>query len=191
MPSISDVFNELTQVNVRLQQLHNDTVAVKTAVDQVATISTETNNKLDSVINTLNAGFVSISQGQQALITLATYANEALAHHSEQFETMICNLEKISAQTCGILNEAHIQTGLQASIEESAKESSELLKSAHPDAALDLQRHQELQKQVEECCPPPEPEPACKYRPCDAPEAIAEPPKVDFSPLRPEKKKPK
>jgi hypothetical protein len=48
-------------------------------------------------------------------------------------------------------------------------------KSAHADAALELSRLQDLRRQIEECCPPPIPEPACRYEPCWAPERLERP----------------
>jgi hypothetical protein len=37
-----------------------------------------------------------------------------------------------------------------------------------------------LKQQIEECCPPSEPEvPPCKYAPCPAPGPIGDPPRID------------
>lgn len=192
MPSVQDVFNEIQQANQNLQQIHTDlgdlnntTDAVRNSVDQVAACCGETNQRLTRVIDTLNTGFTNISQGIQALITLQRYANDALANNAQQNHTIICNLEKISEQTCNLLTEAHTQTGLQTSIEGSTATLQELYKSTHPDSALELERQDRLRKQIEECCPPEEPEPACTYEPCEDPPRLPNPPNVDYGPFQP------
>jgi hypothetical protein len=162
MPSINDVFNELVQANARLLQLHNDLIDVKASTDAVK-------GSVDQVNASVNTGFTNVVQRLQAVIAQQTVTNQALVHLSQQSDTIICVLENISRNTCSLLNEAHTQTGLQASIQKSAAGLLELFKSVHPGAALELQRHEDLQKQILECCPPESPRPVCTYEPCEAP----------------------
>jgi hypothetical protein len=171
MPNINDVFTELQQANTRLQQLHNDLTAL-----------TNSTNATNSAIN---AGFANLSQGFQALITLASYTNTALAHNAQQNDTMICSLEQIAERVCLLLNEAHTQTGLQSQIAENTAVVKELLKTVHADAALELSRREDLRRQIEACCPPEEPEPICVHEPCQAPGPVGPPPRVDYAPFRP------
>ena len=192
MPTLNDVFQEVQTINTNLQQLQTCCNTTNQNLDttnqnlqQLQTCCNTTNQRLGDVINTLNAGFTNMSQGFQALITLQTYANGALANNAEQNRTIICTLEKISEQTCSLLNEAHTQTGLQTSIDESSATLRELYKSTHPDAALVFEREEKLREQIEECCPPEEPEPVCAYEPCDAPEDVGRPPSVDYNPFQP------
>jgi DNA repair exonuclease SbcCD ATPase subunit len=199
MPTIDDAFQELQAVNQNLQQLqgccettNQDLEQLQGCcettngnLEQLQACCNTTNQRLGDVIETLNAGFTNMSQGFQALITLQTYANGALANNARQNMTIICALEKISDQTCSILNEAHTQTGLETSIEESSATLRELYKSTHPDAALVFERGERLREQIEECCPPEEPEPVCAYEPCPTPRELGRPPDVDYNPFEP------
>lgn len=182
MPSLNDFFTELTTVNNRLQTVHDDLVALTAETTAVRTSMDNGFNRIDA---TLTAGFTAMSQGAQALITLQTFTNAMLVHHAHQHDTMICSLDQISRNTCSIFNEAHVQTGLQAATNESVGTSAEIEKHAHPDAALELERHAELRQQVEACCPPEEPPPACTFEPCEPPKKAGKPPKVDYSPFEP------
>lgn len=163
MPNVDDVFNELTAANANLQQIHADLGDLKDATDAVK-------GAVDKVDGTLKAGF-----GQ--LINLGAYTNLALAHNAKQNDTIICVLEKISRNTCELVNEAHTQTGLQTSIEQSGKLLADLYADTHADAALGHLRRQELRAQIEECCPPERPEPPCGYEPCPAPKPLKDPPR--------------
>lgn len=148
MPSIDDVFNELQQTNTNLQE-------VNTAVTN---------------------GFQAVGQQLGQLVPQAVYATTALFHLSQQADTMICNLEKIAAQTCALLNEAHSQTTLQESVAADTGQLAALFRAANAQAALELDRLADLRAQVEKCCPPEQPRPACTYEPCGAPNPLNAPP---------------
>jgi hypothetical protein len=66
----------------------------------------------------------------------------------------LCALEKISKQTCQLVSEAHKQTSLQSSIDKNISGLLEISKHVHPDAALQLERLESLNKKILECCPP-------------------------------------
>ena len=192
MPSISDVYNELQQANVNIRQLHNDLQTldasvgtVRVSVGRLEACCQQTNQTLAGVIAVLNAGFASVSRGFDNTIGQQVFTNNALVHLSRQIDTVICNLEKISRQTCLLLDEAHIQTGLEHEIQGNSTALLELYKSAYPGPALDLERREHLQKEILECCPPPKAEPFCRYTPCEAPGAIEQPPRPDFEEFRP------
>lgn len=168
MPSIDDVYNQLIQINTNLQGLHADLVGVQDCCQQGNVLLSQLNS-------TLNAGFVNMSQGFQALIAIGEYADQALLENDQQNTTIICLLDKIAREACSLLNEAHIQTRLQTTIEVDSEALVQLYESAHPDAALELERQRKLVAQVRECCPPePEP-PACVFEPCPEPPQVPEP----------------
>jgi hypothetical protein len=151
MPSINDVFNELQQVNTELTTLHSDMV--------------NTNNIL--------------SQNLQSILQQNYYSNLAAVHLSEQNSAIICLLEKISQWTCAILNEEHVQTGLQTSIMESDAELLELYKLDHGRAAAELEKFEKLRKEILECCPPKNDPPKCSdHHPCKTPKELPEPPSI-------------
>ena len=180
MPSIDDVFNQLVEANGNLQELHTDIVNLQTCCQQG-------NFLLGQINATLNAGFANMSQGMQALITLSEYTAQALYDNDGQNAIMICLLDKIAREVCSLLNEAHVQTRLQTTIESDSEALVQLYESAYPAAALELERQKKLEKEIRECCPPePEP-PACVYEPCpDAPEPPGQPPEPKYTPFDPQ-----
>jgi hypothetical protein len=94
-------------------------------------------------------------------------------------------MENISKNTCELLNEAHTQTGLQTAIKGSTTMLAALYAATHAEAALTWEWEEALRKQIEECCPPKPPEPACRYEPSPAPKPLHEPPRVE-KPKQPE-----
>lgn len=87
----------------------------------------------------------------------------------QQNVTIICNLEKISKQTCELVNQSVRQTAAQESMAASLTGMKQLYELANPAAAVEQGRLDDLRREVEECCPPPQPEPVCAYEPCDDP----------------------
>lgn len=165
MASFNDAFNELQSINVNLLTLHADNgqilagqATIKAAVD-AATLATQgVKASVDAGTAVLNA----MLQGLQL-------TNKILFHLSLQTDTIICSLDAIARSTCGIHNEAHVQTGLQKITSASAVALLDIAKTVHPDAALDLSRREGLKHATELCCPPPVELPVCSYEPCPAP----------------------
>ncbi len=164
MPSADDIYNRLVDANTRLETIKNELIDVKNSVDAVKA-------SVDTVNNTLNNGFAQ-------LVTLGTYTNQALFQNSKQNDTMICILEHISQNTCALLNEAHQQTILQTQIERNAAALTDMYATVHADAALQREKLQKLQREIEACCPPPPPVPPCTYERCPAPSPLPPPPDV-------------
>jgi hypothetical protein len=133
-----------------------------------------------------SAGFQNLSQGTQDVVALETFANDALTHNLRQKDTMICILEKISEQTCSLLNEGHLQTELQTETEQHTAKIGQLLSFVHADAALEWERNEQLRRQIRECCPPGAVGPFCEYERCPAPEPFKEtPPRPKSNPFEP------
>jgi hypothetical protein len=144
MPSAGDFFNEMKAANVRLDNLIDVTEAVRDAV-------------------------LEVDAGVDQLVSLQSFANSALVHQIRQNDTIICLLRQIADNTCRILNEEHVQTGLQTEIAADADTLAALYSATHADAALAHGRELALQAQIEACCPPSEPEPACQPKECPDP----------------------
>ena len=165
MASFNDAFNELQAINANLAVLHADNAqiltgqtAIKAAVDAGTVATQGVKASVDAGTAVLNA----LLQGQQL-------TNKILLHLSAQADTMICELEAIARNTCGIHNEVHVQTGLQKVIAASAVPLLDIAKTVHPGAALDLSRREALKLATDLCCPPPSEPPVCTYKPCPAP----------------------
>jgi hypothetical protein len=150
MPSSDDFFHQLQTINGRLLDL-------TAAVNQVNT--------------TLTTGFAE-------LVTLGQYTDLALSQNAKQNDTIICILEHISKNTCELLNQSVMQTKLQTEMERDIDALEAMYGTVHANAALERERLRALRRQIEECCPPPEPEAPCKYAPCPAPKPIGDPPNI-------------
>jgi hypothetical protein len=151
MPSTDDFFQQLQTANARLLDL-------TAAVNEVNT--------------TLTTGF-------GHLVTLGQYTNLALSQNAKQNDSIVCILDYISKNTCELLNQSVMQTKLQTEMQTDMDALEAMYETAHADAALERERLRALKQQIEECCPPPEPEAPCKYAPCPAPKPLPDPPIID------------
>ena len=179
MASINDVFNELQAVNNTLGQIHADGIAETNATNQVKA-------SVDTVDADVKAGFAATVNGLNTIAKIDIEAVKLLFHLTQQADTMICALEHISKNTCEILTQVTIQTQLQTRLRDDADALRDIAESAHPEAALERQRLAELRAEVERCCPPEKPKPACTYEPCPQPRPVGMPdlPKIDREPPR-------
>lgn len=159
-PTVTDVFNQLVLVNGKLDQV-------------------EVNTSLMANINaSINAGAAATVGRLDVLALIEVEAVKLLFHTTQQNDAIICVLEKISRNTCGILTQVTEQTELQRQMAADIADLRALAESTHADAALDLRHRHELQATIEKCCPPPRHDPACTYTPCEHPDPIKEPPKL-------------
>jgi hypothetical protein len=178
------VNQRLEDVKGKLDTTNSDLGDIKGKLDNI-------NNKLDTLNSSVRAvdSDVKVVQqlltwGFEQLITLGQYTNQALFHNDQQNDTMICQLQQISVNTCGIWNEAHLQTGLQTSIDHAAKKLAELFAATHAEAELAREERRRLQAEIEKCCPPKQPQPVCVEPPCPVPSPFTQqPPQTDPPPV--------
>jgi hypothetical protein len=168
MPSISDVYNQLQAITGKLDQIHADGVAEITATQHVKT-------SVDTLDGDVKAGFAATVHGLQIIAQIEIAAVQLLFHLTQQTDTMICALEHISKNTCAILTQVTIQTGLQTRLRDDADVLRDIAESAYPAVALERVRLAKLRAQVERCCPPEQPRPACTYEPCPGPRPVEMP----------------
>ena len=168
MPSINDVYNQLIAVNGTLGQIHADGIAETGATMQVKT-------SVDHLDNDVKAGFAATVNALNTIAKIDIEAVKLLFHLTQQADTMICALEHISKNTCGILTQATIQTHLQTQIRDDADALRFIAESISPAGALERERLAALRAQVERCCPPPVTPPACSYEPCPHPKSVGMP----------------
>jgi len=176
MPSAKDFYNRIVEVRDNTDQISSK---LDTVISHLGTIE----GKLDVIDTDIKKVQQLLLWGFQQLIVIGHYTNQALFHNNQQNDTMICQLQQIAENTCCTCNEAHIQTGLQKDIQAAMRKLADLYAATHGDAALTLEREAELRKQIEVCCPPKLPEPACVERPCPKPEPFEKkPPKTEPPP---------
>ncbi len=170
MVSIREVYDQVSGINSNLE-------AVQTKLTEInGTLNTGFSDN-NSNIQQLNANLISLINLHNTLSELQVYMNQALYQISHENYTIICYLEKISRQTCFLLNESHEQTELQKSIEKSSATLLELYKSTNAEAFLDYERLEKLRNQILDCCPEERPDPICRDEPCSAPSPLNEPEK--------------
>ena len=183
MPSAQDILDSINAIKDKME-------AVKGKLDTVNSHLNTVEGKLDTINASVKAVDIDVQKVQQLLlwgfgqlITLGQYTNQALFHNNQQNDTMICLLQQIAVNTCGIWNEAHIQTGLQEAIKATSRKLADLYAATHGEAALTLEREAELRRQIEACCPPKPPTSACVERPCPKPEPFDQkPPRTEPPP---------
>lgn len=142
MASFDDAYNQLVDANSHLGEIHTDLQTVNTSVQATTAAVQSGFSTLESLVN----------------------------FEIEQNWTIICNLEKISKQTCELVNQATRQTIAEEAMREEISDIKQLYEIAQPAAAVEQHRLEELERKVEECCPPPAPQPVCVYEPCPKPE---------------------
>jgi len=155
MASIDDCYNQLVAANGELSQIDLGIQTVNTSVQAVDT--------------DVQATTAAVTAGFSQLYTIANYTNQLLLYQIQQNDTMVCYLEKITRQTCALLNEAALQTAAQQAMREDLDDLRQLYELANPAAAVEQARLEALKAQVEKCCPPPVPTPPCKFEPCKQP----------------------
>jgi hypothetical protein len=151
-PTVADVFDQLVLVNGKLDQINLSTTGEANAI-----------NKLDGDVN---KGFKATVDALKTIAQIDIEAVKLLFHLTQQGDTMICALEHISKNTCEILNQVTVQTQIQMRLRDDADALRDIAESAYPSAALERQRLAELRAEVERCCPPEKPQPACVYEAC-------------------------
>src|ERR1700761_5027026 len=116
MASINDVFNQLITVNATLSTINSSVNAGKASTDAVKV-------SVDKLDTDVKAGFAAtLNALNQAVATLNVIATveieeaKLLFHLTQQTDTMICTLEHISQNTCALVTQSTIQTGLQTSM---------------------------------------------------------------------------
>jgi hypothetical protein len=95
--------------------------------------------------------------------------NGVLTHISLQIDTTICCLEKISKQTCELLNFVNQKVTLQKRMQMDTALIRQMYETIHPGGALEVRRLHELREEIEKCCPPPAEPAICDYKPCPTP----------------------
>jgi ABC-type transporter Mla MlaB component len=157
-PTVADVFDQLVLANGKLDQLNLSFISEANAL-----------TKLNGEVNKASKAAVDLLT---VIAKIDTEAVKLLFHLTQQAEAMICALEHVSKNTCGILTQATIQTQVETSIRTDADTLRAVAESAYPQAVLERHRLAALRAEIERCCPPAQPQAACSYEPCQRPDAV-------------------
>ena len=167
MPSIQDVAD---QVNAKLDSISNNTAATVTVGNNIRNDLAQTNSKLDNLDNHLQAGVSQLANGIFAIFELLKVTNSILDHHTNQNNTIICELKNTNDLLCGITRKLTKQLDLSEQMVKSLKRVEGIAERAEPAAAGDYDRDLAVNERISECCPPPEPRPEPCPQTCPVPE---------------------
>lgn len=181
MPNLQDVAD---QINARLDQIATHTAST---ADNTADIRSElvtANGRLAQIDTTLGTGFANLSQGLFALLQVQVHVAELLDHNRKQNDTIICQLDNSNELLCNIARKLGRQVRLSEAALAAVRRIEGIVERVHCCAAAEYDRHRELQRQLEACCPPqPEPEERCPDA-CPTPPYRGRPPGTpDWQPL--------
>lgn len=176
VPTINEVWEQAQQINANLAIIHNDLTALNgccgTTNGNLTVLNNlveETNDWLEELRQLVNDGFAATAAGLAGIAARQNITNTLLTFQIQQNQTMICILEQISRNTCELLNHSAQQTSLQKSMAADMAALRHMFATAHPDAALELDRADEVRRRLEKCCPPTREGRPCTYEPCAAP----------------------
>lgn len=181
MASIQDVAD---QINARLDQITQHTADTAQNTADVRSELQQANNRLGQIDANLQAGFANLSQGLFALIQVQLSALQLLDHHRRQNDTIICELVNNNELLCEILRKTGRHLRLSEASLESVQRIDGVTGRVHCCEAGDYDRDLQLQRKLNECCPPePVPEEECP-KPCRIPRfQQREPVGQDWEPL--------
>jgi len=171
MPTINDVYKMLVNVQNNTKAIHND---LQTVTQELL----YSNLQLKNTIDILNDGFLNLSKGIKGMV-------EMQIHNNNQNDTIICILEKISKNTCQLVNEANKQSELQTVIADKTTDLFGIYELAYANQAIEYIKMKEIRKELQECCPPRPLEPPCHHSPCEIPRPAPEINIEVFKPINP------
>jgi hypothetical protein len=176
MPTINEVWEQALQINANLATIHDDLSdlgecceVTNTRINNLINRTDETNDWLEELRHIINHGFTTLSAGVSGVHARQDLTNRLLMFQVQQQATIICVLEKISENTCNLLNESGQQTDFQETLVDLTEGVNHMFATTNPDAALTYRRALEERQRVEACCPTEQPEPDCYYEPCEEP----------------------
>ena len=111
MPSIQDVAD---QINAKLDSINNNTAQTVTRLNAI-------DNRLNTIDNHLQAGVNELANGIFAIVELLKVTNSILDHHTNQNNTIICELKNTNDLLCGITRKLTTQLDLSEQMVQSLK----------------------------------------------------------------------
>ncbi len=178
-----DIQNKLAAIQVNTGNTEANVLLVK--ADTAAMVI-----KLGQLITVNQNGFFNLSQGLAEIIKQEFAANQQLRFNNQQNEIIICWLKTIANVLCDILHRLDASYETEQKIATCLCILKEIQELVHGNEAMEALKHRELKQQIEQCCPPPKPEPKPCFTPC---RELPEPPRVPdpgYKPLDPPRDQP-
>lgn len=181
MPSLGDVANEIKAI---LEDVKSNTGSIKNNTSSIKTNTETIISEIAQLDTDVKDGFTNLAQGIQVLILLGLQENQYLNENNKQNETIICWLTNIANTLCDIKHNTDKEVKLQDDLLTTLTHLDDVNELVHASQAIDVANRYELEKKMEECCPPKsEPLKPC-FEPCPSPKPIKiEPIKPDWDPI--------
>src|SRR5436305_89768 len=167
MGSIQDVAD---QVNNKLDQINANTQSTANTLGLIKGDTSDIKNKLDALHATLQSGVVVLANGLFAIFEAEKKGNSLAEVQVGQNKTMICWLDNIAALLCDIKRKLNMQIEIQQAIEQETERLKKLADRVHASETVEVERLEELERELRKCCPPqPVPPEPCP-EPCRQPD---------------------
>lgn len=180
MPSLQDVANQILGV---LNQVQTNTASSASTEVQIKADTTDIKNKLDTIESTLQFGFLAVEQGLFAILEQEKETNSLLIAEVAQNKTIICWLTNIADLLCRIMRKTNTEVELQTEMRDVLEHLKRIEELVHSEETIEVQRQEQLELKIEECCPPPVPPVEVCYDACESPDTtIYKPRGSDWQP---------
>ncbi len=170
MPTINEVWEQAQRINANLVIVHDDLITLNACCERGDAKLGDLVSGLAELKAIANAGFSALANGLAGVQARQDITNQLLLFQAQQQATMICALENISRNTCGIWNENDEQTDLLQAAGANLRALEHMTASAEPEAALTWDRQLANTAELRACCPEEPRDPVCDYKPCPVPE---------------------
>jgi len=140
---------------------------IKTNTKNTADYTLATSNNTLALLFACQSGFTNLANGMQIQISLQQQTNSLLFINDKQNQLIICWLKNIAEELCKMLNLNKDQVELQSEMSEALTNINSIIKMIHSKEALEIIQLNNLQKQIEKCCPPEKSEREPCFKPCD------------------------
>jgi hypothetical protein len=143
---------------------------IKGLLGDVKNNTSQTNTEINTLIGIDGAGFTNLSAGLAVLIDRVQETNHLLDENRQQNDTIICWLTNIADVACEQLRVQRAQTELQKSMDAQLRRLESIAHLVHAREYVEVLADEATNARIDQCCPPPTPEPRPCFEACSSPE---------------------
>ena len=174
MASIQEVAD---QINNKLDNINANTQSTANTLGLIKGDTSDIKNKLDALHATLQSGVVLLANGLFGILEAQKKGNSLAEAQVEQNKTIICWLDNIAELLCDMKRKMNTQIEIQRGIEEATERLKKLAERVHATETVQVERLEEVERELRKCCPPrPVPPEPCP-EPCKSPDIVPYNPK--------------
>ena len=170
------------------EQIVNDIKAILDEINSNTSVTAQEAGQIEkdarAILETNSAGFTNLSQGLATVIDRENSIVRLLEINDEQNRVILCWLQTLADMACKQLRQLEAQRELQESLEQTATNLRDIAHLTHSREAVEVEKGEEIERRLQECCPQENPEPEPCFEPCAGREPPAYKPRVgEFKPL--------